>query len=152
MDQLYLLEVILDNLPDGVYVLDDRGNYIFVNSAYVQALNMPKDVLLHYNVHDFLNTGHNRHLCLGYRLPGEAPGGHVSGRAGHPKLWPGHHPPDDHFHPDFRRFRQNPEHSGGSPPPGQAEPALLPGHPGGVRLLHQRPAGFAAGKGLRRHR
>ena len=57
MDQLYLLEVILDNLPDGVYVLDDRGNYIFVNSAYVQALNMPKDVLLHYNVHDFLNTG-----------------------------------------------------------------------------------------------
>ena len=25
-------------------------------------------------------------------------------------------------------------------------------HPGGVRLLHQRPAGFAAGKGLRRHR
>ncbi|UQT49379.1 PAS domain-containing protein [Flavonifractor plautii] len=57
MDQLHLLEVILDNLPDGVYVLDDRGNYIFVNSAYVQALNMPKDVLLHYNVHDFLNTG-----------------------------------------------------------------------------------------------
>ena len=49
MDQLHLLEVILDNLPDGVYVLDDRGNYIFVNSAYVQALNMPKDVLLHYN-------------------------------------------------------------------------------------------------------
>lgn len=57
MDQLHFLEVILDNLPDGIYVLDDRGNYIFVNSAYVQALNMPKDVLLHYNVHDFLDTG-----------------------------------------------------------------------------------------------
>ena len=57
MDQLHFLEVILDNLPDGVYVLGDRGNYIFVNSAYVQALNMPKDVLLHYNVHDFLDTG-----------------------------------------------------------------------------------------------
>ena len=101
MDQLYLLEVILDNLPDGVYVLDDRGNYIFVNSAYVQALNMPKDVLLHYNVHDLPEHRADRHLCLGYRLPGEAPGGHVSGRAGHPKLWPGHHPPDDHSTPIF---------------------------------------------------
>lgn len=57
MDQLHLLETILDNLTDGVYVLDDRGNYIFVNSAYIQALNMPKSVLLQYNVHDFLSTG-----------------------------------------------------------------------------------------------
>lgn len=57
MDQLHFLEAILDSLPDGVYVLDDRGNYIFVNSAYVQTLNIPKDVILHYNVHDFLNTG-----------------------------------------------------------------------------------------------
>ena len=57
MDQMHLLETILDNLTDGVYVLDDRGNYIFVNSAYVQALNMPKSVLLQYNVHDFLTTG-----------------------------------------------------------------------------------------------
>lgn len=57
MDQLHLLETILDNLTDGVYVLDDRGNYIFVNSAYIQMLNMPKSVLLQYNVHDFLSTG-----------------------------------------------------------------------------------------------
>ena len=57
MEQIHFLETILDNLPDGVYVLDDRGNYIFVNSAYVQALNMPKSVLLQYNVHDFLSTG-----------------------------------------------------------------------------------------------
>lgn len=57
MDQLHLLETILDNLTDGVYVMDDRGNYIFVNSAYIQMLNMPKSVLLQYNVHDFLSTG-----------------------------------------------------------------------------------------------
>ena len=57
VDELQFFEAILDNLTDGVYVLDDRGNYIFVNSAYVQALNMPKSVLLKYNVHDFLSTG-----------------------------------------------------------------------------------------------
>lgn len=57
MEDLSFFEAILDNLTDGVYVLDDRGNYIFVNSAYVQALNMPKSVLLKYNVHDFLSTG-----------------------------------------------------------------------------------------------
>ena len=57
MDRIHFLEGILDSLPDGIYVLDDKGNYIFVNSAYVQALNMPKSVLLSYNVHDFLNTG-----------------------------------------------------------------------------------------------
>ena len=57
VEDLSFYEAILDNLTDGVYVLDDRGNYIFVNSAYVQALNMPKSVLLKYNVHDFLSTG-----------------------------------------------------------------------------------------------
>ncbi len=57
MDQLHFFETILDNLTDGIYVLDDRGNYIFVNSAYIHALNMPKSVLLQYNVHDFLSTG-----------------------------------------------------------------------------------------------
>lgn len=51
---LLIAEVILDNLPDLASMLDDRGNYIFVNNAYVQALNLRcKDVLLHYNVHDF---------------------------------------------------------------------------------------------------
>lgn len=28
-------EMVLDNLTEGVYVLDDKGQYIFVNSAYV---------------------------------------------------------------------------------------------------------------------
>ena len=50
-------EAILDNMTDGVYILDDKGNYIFVNSTYIQLLNMPKSTLLNYNVHDFLSTG-----------------------------------------------------------------------------------------------
>lgn len=57
MENTVLFEAILDNIIDGVYVLDDRGNYVYVNSAYVQELNMPKSELLNYNVHDFLNTG-----------------------------------------------------------------------------------------------
>lgn len=57
MDRTHFFETILDNLTDGVYILDDKGNYIFVNSAYVQSLNMPKSLLLKYNVHDFLKTG-----------------------------------------------------------------------------------------------
>lgn len=56
MDQAFF-EVILDNMTDGVYILDDKGNYLFVNSAYIQLLNMPKCTLLRYNVHDFLSTG-----------------------------------------------------------------------------------------------
>ncbi len=57
MNDSYFFETILDNLTDGIHVLDDKGNYIFVNSAYVQLLNMPKDLLLQYNVYDFLKTG-----------------------------------------------------------------------------------------------
>ena len=56
MEQSFF-ETILDNMTDGVYILDDKGNYIFVNSTYVQLLNMPKSTLLNYNVHDFLKTG-----------------------------------------------------------------------------------------------
>ncbi|MFV0516444.1 MAG: sigma-54 interaction domain-containing protein [Aminipila sp.] len=57
MKNTIFFEAILDNITDGVYVLDDRGNYVYVNSAYVRELNMPKNELLNYNVHDFLNTG-----------------------------------------------------------------------------------------------
>ncbi|QGU94481.1 AAA domain-containing protein [Clostridium bovifaecis] len=49
-------ETLLDNVPQGIYVLDNCGNYIFVNSSYIRMLNMPKNILLHYNVHDFLQT------------------------------------------------------------------------------------------------
>lgn len=57
MDQGLFYEAILDNIPDGIYVLDNGGNYIFVNSAYVKLLHMTKNELLHYNVHDFYSTG-----------------------------------------------------------------------------------------------
>jgi len=63
MDKARFFETILDSFTDGVYVLDDRGNYIFVNSAYVQSLNMPKSLLLNYNVHDFLKTG-QINICI----------------------------------------------------------------------------------------
>ena len=63
MDQVAFLEMVLDNISDGVYVLDDKGNYVYVNSAYINALNMPKSVLLNYNVHDFLETG-QINLCI----------------------------------------------------------------------------------------
>ena len=48
---------MLDNMTDGMYVLDNKGNYLYVNKPYVEMLNMPKSVLLKYNVHDFLDTG-----------------------------------------------------------------------------------------------
>lgn len=56
MDLGAFYELMLDNIPDGIYVLDGEGNYIFVNSAYVRALSMSKSELLHYNVHDFIKT------------------------------------------------------------------------------------------------
>jgi len=57
MERYQFLETVLDNMPDGVYVLDDQGNYLFVNSSYIRNLHMPKNVLLNYNVHDFVTTG-----------------------------------------------------------------------------------------------
>jgi PAS domain S-box-containing protein len=48
---------ILDNIPEGVYVLDRDGNYLFVNSAYVQMFDMSKAQLLNYNTHQFLSSG-----------------------------------------------------------------------------------------------
>jgi len=46
--------VLLDNIPDGIYVLDHAGNTIFANSAYARLANMTKSELLGYNVHGFL--------------------------------------------------------------------------------------------------
>ncbi|MCL2367736.1 MAG: sigma 54-interacting transcriptional regulator [Oscillospiraceae bacterium] len=57
MDNIEFYEKMLDNLTQGVYILDDKGNYVFVNNAYVELLNMPKQTLLGYNSYDFLRTG-----------------------------------------------------------------------------------------------
>ena len=49
--------MILDGLSDPVYVLDGKGNFVFVNSAYSNQLRIPARELLKMNVHDFLKTG-----------------------------------------------------------------------------------------------
>ena len=49
-------ELMLDNIPDGIYILDNKGNYLYVNSAYIHAIGMSKAELLAYNVHDFKTT------------------------------------------------------------------------------------------------
>ena len=54
MDYKAFYELMLDNITDGLYILDDAGNYIYANSAYVHSTGIPKSVLLTYNVHDFL--------------------------------------------------------------------------------------------------
>ena len=61
--ETHFFETMLDNFSEGIYILDDAGNYIFVNSAYSKLLNMSKSVLLTYNVHDFLTTG-QIDLCI----------------------------------------------------------------------------------------
>ena len=63
MFETHFFETMLDNFSEGIYILDDAGNYIFVNSAYSKLLNMSKSVLLTYNVHDFLTTG-QIDLCI----------------------------------------------------------------------------------------
>ncbi|MCR4711646.1 MAG: sigma 54-interacting transcriptional regulator [Clostridia bacterium] len=57
MLDIHFFETVMDNLEDGVYVLDDSGNYLFVNNTYTKILNIPKKTLLSYNVHDFISTG-----------------------------------------------------------------------------------------------
>lgn len=57
MEQAGFYEMMLDNLADGIYILDGRGNYIFVNSAYVHKLGVSKDFLLKSNVYDFVKDG-----------------------------------------------------------------------------------------------
>ena len=51
-----LFDVLLDNVPDGIYVLDDSGHYIYANTVYIQLINMTKSALIGYDVHDFLRN------------------------------------------------------------------------------------------------
>ena len=60
-------EAVLDNLTDGVYVLDDRGNYIFGNSTYLQKLNISRDTLLSWNVYRLLEEG-TIDVCISDRV------------------------------------------------------------------------------------
>lgn len=57
MDKGDLYELVLDNIPDGIYVLDDKGKYLFVNSAFIRITGMTRAELLCYNVYDHLHRG-----------------------------------------------------------------------------------------------
>lgn len=58
VDEVEFYKIILDNISSGVYVLDQDGNFIFVNSNYAKTLDMSKAELLSFNTHDFTKAGH----------------------------------------------------------------------------------------------
>ncbi len=57
MDKGEFYELVMDNIPDGVYILDAKGNYIFVNSTYIKSIGLSKAELMRCNVYDFLSSG-----------------------------------------------------------------------------------------------
>ena len=65
MDAKLFYELVLDNLIYGVYILDDAGNYVYANSAYIDWLGIPKSKLLSMNVHDFLKNDQIDLCCVG---------------------------------------------------------------------------------------
>lgn len=56
MDHGEFYETVLDNLPDGIYILDDKGNYLFANSTYIRMIKMTKEEILAYNVYSLKET------------------------------------------------------------------------------------------------
>ena len=50
-------EDVFDNMPDAVYVLDNLGNMLYVNYAMIKKFDLPRDILLKYNVKDMYNDG-----------------------------------------------------------------------------------------------
>ena len=50
-------EDVFDNMPDALYVLDDKGNMIYVNCAMIKKFDIPRDELLRYNVFDMYDDG-----------------------------------------------------------------------------------------------
>ena len=47
-------EMMLDGMGDAIYVLDNKGNYLYANTAYCQHMKMSREEILSMNVHDFL--------------------------------------------------------------------------------------------------
>lgn len=50
-------EDIFDNMPDALYVLDEKGNMTYVNYAMIKKFDIPRDELLQYNVFDMYDDG-----------------------------------------------------------------------------------------------
>ncbi len=53
-----LLETLLDNMDCGVYVLDESGNFIFVNRAFAQITKKTKGWFSDFNVYRMLEEGY----------------------------------------------------------------------------------------------
>lgn len=56
-DEYLFFETMLDNISESLYILDDKGNYIFVNSSYVKITGISREVALKSNVYDLLEDG-----------------------------------------------------------------------------------------------
>lgn len=54
LDYKNFYELMLDNIPDGIYILDDAGNYVYANSTYTHITGLNRAELMSMNVHDFL--------------------------------------------------------------------------------------------------
>lgn len=50
-------EDVFDNMPDALYVLDDKGNMIYVNYGMIKKFDLPRERLLQYNVFDMYDDG-----------------------------------------------------------------------------------------------
>ena len=47
-------ELMLDNIPHGIYVLDDHGTYVYANKAYIDSLGRSKETLIGSSVYEFV--------------------------------------------------------------------------------------------------
>lgn len=56
MDYKNFYELMFDNLPDGIYILDDVGNYVYANSVYIHLIGLDRAELMKTNVHDLLRS------------------------------------------------------------------------------------------------
>ena len=56
-DRIKFLETILDNMPEPIYVLDKRGNFIYVNRAMIDLSGASKKTLLGYDMYQLAREG-----------------------------------------------------------------------------------------------
>lgn len=49
---------MFDCMPDGIYITDNRGNTIFVNSSYERISGIKKDLLLHKHMEELIEEGY----------------------------------------------------------------------------------------------
>ena len=57
-DHISFLETVLDSMREGVYVVDEKGNFILVNSSFVKMVGLSRQEILEDNVYGMLNKGY----------------------------------------------------------------------------------------------